>query len=494
MIQNELSNTFLISLEEKRCIKMGQIKTVLVEINYNGEMTLLEFKKSITNENEYSTEQGIILRASILGDESLCSTAERIDDNVILLDSSEFIEHIFVDNYNEIVNQLIEDKNSGVESTDEDYIISDPNITIPYDPNSIRVTQGRFSLREIFEMINGTDDDESILDLSPDFQRNYVWDNTRKSRLIESILLKIPLPVFYLARNIEGKYQVVDGVQRLSVINEYFSNGFKLRNLEYLEEECDQKFFQRENKPSLHPKFVRHLRSYQIDCNIIEPDTPFRVKSDIFKRLNTGGRSLNNQEIRNSVLRKESRDFVRKLASSEGFKIATNNSVKAKRMMDQELIIRYIGFYLIYKDKIIPTKLHYNGKMDEFLDNVVEILNNEYKTFPFNQIEKDFMLAMKNANILFGGYAFRKVELDYYIQAKNMINKSLFTAFSVLLSDYEQNVVESKGKVIKDFANWLLKESYLFESITYGTNDRARIDTTFLLIEKFLQTTLGVKK
>lgn len=473
---------------------MGYIKTVSVEVNSNAEMTVLEFKKSLTEENEYSTEQGIILKANISGTESLCTTAERIDNNLLLIDYSDIIEQLFVENYNEILNKLVEDKKSGVESTDEVYINSDPNITIPYDPNSIRVTQGRFSLREIFEMINGTEYEESILDLSPDFQRNYVWDNTRKSRLIESILLKIPLPVFYLARNNEGKYQVVDGVQRLSVINEYFSNGFKLRNLEYLKEECDQKLFLKENKPSLHPKFVRHLRSYQIDCNIIEPDTPYPVKSDIFKRLNTGGRSLNNQEIRNSILRKESRDFVRKLANSEAFKSATNNSVRAKRMMDQELIIRYIGFYLIYKDKFksISSQLHYNGKMDEFLDSVVEILNNEYKTFPFSKIEKDFIIAMKNAYTLFGEYAFRKVELDYNIRAKNMINKSLFTAFSVLLSNFDQDIVESKDKLIKEFAYWLDRETYLFESITYGTNDRARIDTTFLLIEKFLKTTLGV--
>lgn len=224
---------------------MRQIKNVVVEVNHNEEMNLLDFKKTLSKENEYGTEDGIILKANISGNNSLCSSAHRIDNSLMLEELTEDIEQLFVDNYNDIMNQVIENKKNGLESTDEDYVNSDPNITIPYDPNSIRVTQGRFSLREIFEMINGTDYDESILDLSPDFQRNFVWDNTRKSRLIESILLKIPLPVFYLARNNEGKYQVVDGVQRLSVINDFFSNGFKLRNLEYLNEDCEQKFFQK---------------------------------------------------------------------------------------------------------------------------------------------------------------------------------------------------------------------------------------------------------
>ncbi|PKU52577.1 hypothetical protein CRI88_09690 [Lysinibacillus fusiformis] len=464
---------------------------VEVEVNINGELTLLKFKRS-ERENEFYTEEGVILNTKISGNQSLCIGAKRIDNNDYLNEMSDVIEQMFVEIYNQIMNKNIEDLKSGVENTEGDYLSSDPNITIPYDPNSIRVTQGRFSLREIDEMINGTEDEESILDLSPDFQRNYVWDNTRKSRLIESILLRIPLPVFYLARDNEGKYQVVDGVQRLSVINEFFSNGFKLRNLEYLKEDCDQRYFLKKNKLSLHPKFVRHLRSYQIDCNIIEPETPFRVKSDIFKRLNTGGRSLNNQEIRNSILKKKSRDFVRKLAESEDFKIGTNYSIRPTRMMDQELIIRFIGFYLVYKNQTI--KLIYNGKMNEFLDNVVEILNSEYKSFPFNKIECDFQLAMKNAYTMFGDYAFRKVSINYKTESRNMINKSLFTAFSVLLSNYDTKMVEEKGNVILKFAKWLEKEEYLFDSITNGTNDRARIDTTFLLIEKFLDSIYGSKK
>ncbi|MBZ3765975.1 GmrSD restriction endonuclease domain-containing protein [Bacillus cereus] len=468
---------------------MGFINNVRIEITLDGEIEVLNFFRENSSDSEYFTQSGLTLMA-ITNNEAYCYDAKRIDNRDYLHEYTEMIIQLFIHQYNESVKLMIENLESGIESTQED-MGNDPNITIPYDPNSIRVTQGRFSLREIFEMINGTEYDESILDLSPDFQRNYVWDNTRKSRLIESILLKIPLPVFYLARNKEGKYQVVDGVQRLSVINEFFSNGFKLRNLEYLKEECDQKYFQKGNSSSLHPKFVRHLRSYQIDCNIIEPDTPNRVKSDIFKRLNTGGRSLNSQEIRNSILRKESRDFVRDLANSDEFKLATNKSIKPKRMMDQELVIRFIGFYFVYKRPSWFPELHYNGIMDEFLDNVVEILNNEFKVIPFNIIKADFMLAMRNAFILFEDYAFRKVKIDYNKHSRNMINKSLFTAFSVLLSNYDSVIVKKKGEVIKDFAKWLQKKEYLFESITYGTNDRSRIDTTFMLVEEFLAGVIG---
>jgi len=463
------------------------ISNIKVEIAWNGEMEILNFK--LLENTVFTTEQGLQIKA-VINENGYCFDAKRIDKSNYLSKYNDLIIQLFVDQYNISMDKKMEDSVSGIESTQE-HTLDDPNIIIPYDPNSIRVTQGRFSLKEIFEMIIGTQDDEQILDLSPDFQRNYVWENTRKSRLIESILLKIPLPVFYLARDIEGKYQVVDGVQRFSVIKEFFSNGFKLKNLEYLKEDCENKYFQKSTAASLHPKFVRHLRSYQIDCNIIEPDTPHKVKLDIFKRLNTGGRSLNNQEIRNSILKKEPRDFVRKLATSDVFKLATNNSIKPNRMMDQELIIRFIGFYFLYKQSNWFPQLFYNGIMDEFLDNVVEILNSHYKNIPLDIIQNDFNLSMNNAWKMFGIYAFRKVEENYKKVSRNMINKSLFTAFSVLLSNYNQSLIKKRGNVLKDFVDWLQTDEYLFGSITYGTNDKARIDTTFLRIEEFLKATYG---
>ncbi|MDQ2087759.1 DUF262 domain-containing protein [Herbivorax sp. ANBcel31] len=470
---------------------MQSIKKVRFEIEINEDMVLLEFKENDESQNSFITKEGINIQAKIQND-THCYEAKRVDNKDFLKEYTGKLVDLFINNYNQNTKQMIDDLEDGVETTSEDEN-TEANIIVPYDPNSIRVTQARFSLREIYEMIVGSEFDEPILDLSPDFQRNYVWDSTRKSRLIESILLKIPLPVFYLARDNEGKYQVVDGVQRLSVIKEYFSNSFKLRNLEYLKEDCDNKYFQKSPSTSLHPKFVRQLKAYQIDCNIIEPDTPHKVKLDIFKRLNTGGKSLNAQEIRNSILRKNSRDFIRQLSKSEEFKKATSNSISPKRMMDQELILRYIGFYLIYKKQDLFTDLNYNSLMDEFLDNVVEVLNSEYKKFPFETIKKDFHIAMENAYIMFGDYAFRKVDVDFSDEAKNKINKSLFTAFSVLISRYDTSVIKERGNITKEFAERLDRDKYLYNSITYATSDKTRVDTTFLRIDEFLESIYGGK-
>ena len=146
------------------------------------------------------------------------------------------IEQAFIQAYRERISWQMDDLESGLEI--EENIVTEPEIKVPYNPKSIRVVPARYSLKDIVDMINGYEDEEPTLELSPEFQRGLVWDNVRKSRLIESILLGIPLPVFYLARDREGRLQVVDRMQRLSAINSFFQNRFRLTHLEYLEEEC----------------------------------------------------------------------------------------------------------------------------------------------------------------------------------------------------------------------------------------------------------------
>ncbi|CEI72719.1 DUF262 domain-containing protein [Romboutsia hominis] len=470
---------------------MNTIKNIVIEVNIDGDIELFEFKY-IKSDKMYSSKNTIKLQIT-LDEYKRCDTVKRKDESTLFISYTQTIEELFKEKYNATVDKLNEEMADGVEFTESEIERND-EIIVPYDPNLIRVSQARFSLKEIFDMLVGDEyDEEPILDLSPDFQRRYVWDNTRKSRLIESILLKIPLPVFYLSRDYDGKYQVVDGVQRLSVIKEFFSNGFKLKNLEYLTDECENRYFHNKKSESLHPRFVRTLRSYQIDCNVIEPETPHKVKLDIFKRLNTGGKNLNNQEIRNSILKPSPRDFIRKLANSKEFILATNNSISTTRMMDQEMIVRYIGFYFIYKRQDLFPNLKYNGKMNEFLDLTIELLNENFKYIPFDEIENNFYKAMINARNIFNEYAFRKVENRYLYKDKNKINKSLFTIFSILLSDYEVKDIKSKGIILDQFAEFLQDDKYIYESITYLSAEKTSIDTTYLRLKFFLNEIYGGK-
>lgn len=392
--------------------------------------------------------------------------------------------------YGELLKSWQEDYEGGFEQVEEE---EEPVIKVPYDPKLITVAPGRFSLKEIVGMIDGEEDEEPVLDLAPDFQRDYVWDNVRKSRLIESILLNIPLPVFYFARDKEGRLQVVDGVQRLTTIYKYFHNEFRLTKLEYLKEECEGRYFKNREvaeEKNLRPKLVRALRQYQIDCNIIEPSTPENVKLDIFKRLNTGGKELNKQEIRHAFMKKEVRTFVRRMSRKEEFLQATDHSINDKRMMAQELVMRYIGFYCLYRDNFLQVV--YSTKMDEFIDELAVKLN-QCKKIPYADIEACFTKAMKHAYLMFGRKAFRKIEIDengLVTKWKNPINKSLFIAFSILLSSYNTTQIRKKGNICQEFAEYLHQDKDFFDSISHNTNYQLR-ETAIGKVQEFLDRIYG---
>jgi hypothetical protein len=403
---------------------------------------------------------------------------------------SEKILNLFQDKYEEALNEINETRESGLEYVEEtEDNIDDVEISVPYNPESITVAPAKFSLREIINMVDGEEGEEPVLDLSPEFQRDYVWDNVRKSRLIESILLNIPLPMFYLSRDKQGRLQVVDGLQRLTTIYKFFKNRFKLTNLEYLTEECEGKYFKNPRLPedkSLRPKLVRALRQYQIDCNIIEPNTPENVKLDIFKRLNTGGKELNKQEVRHAFMKKGVRDFLKELVKTDEFRTATDNGVNDKRMMAQELVLRYIGFYCLYINNFMNLK--YDYKMDVFLDNIAIELN-QCKNIPYAEIKDEFKSAMNKAIIMFGKYAFRKIDLQKKGQKSKKtypINKSLFVAFSIVLKQYPIDLIEKKGNITIEFAKFLKEDSDFMYCISHNTNYQLR-DKTMGKVYDFLE-------
>lgn len=289
----------------------------------------------------------------------------RVSKGRNIVDSEHELRHRFEERLFEENMKTTIDQRDGF----DDAVESEGNSTEtfnPYDPKLIRVDTKTFSIGQIYTMINDGD-----IDLSPDFQRGFVWtDITRKSRLIESLLLRIPLPVFYFAQDEEGLFQVVDGVQRLTVIKSFLNNEFKLKNLEYLSE-CEGQWYKNKalsKELSLSGMFSRRIEQTQLYINVIDPQTPGKVKYDIFKRINTGGKALNNQEIRNCLANRRTREFLHSLSRSDEFIKATRGSVSPVRMADEELILRFIAFYLI--DTGLSDSQEYKGGMDELLDEI----------------------------------------------------------------------------------------------------------------------------
>ncbi|EIV90618.1 hypothetical protein FraQA3DRAFT_0014 [Frankia sp. QA3] len=346
----------------------------------------------------------------------------------------------------------------------------------PWKPESIRVATKTFSLRNMLDAI-----DEGSLDLAPDFQRLQVWKPVQKARLIESVLLQIPLPAFYFAEDRDGTLRVVDGVQRLTTVHDFVrggadgSGGFPLEGLEYIDDVTGKRF---EELPAL---WQRRLNNTQIVANVIDPSTPRPVMYDIFKRINTGGTPLNAQEIRHCMSQKRSRDFLRDLTTVPEFAIATAGAMdRQRRMIDREVALRFCAFSLMGEQGYEPP-------MDLFLSRATELLDDprEVSDTQLREIEQIFIVGLRNSIDIFGEYAFRKWPEGE--ERRNPFNRALFESWTVELARVGRIESASVTRGIRTRARHLMKDdpAYL-AAVTASTGDRMRVRNRFELTREVI--------
>ena len=338
-----------------------------------------------------------------------------------------------------------------------------------YKADEIYVENKPFSISTIMELIN--DDD---LEISPSFQRRFVWDKTRQSKLIESILLGLPLPSIYLSQYSDGKLTIVDGLQRITTIKRFMENKLILCNMEYFKE-CNGKTYSqlKEVLPLLQ---YRRIRQTQIMSFVIDYRSPTALKFDLFRRLNTGGKTLNEQEIRNCLSRPHVQKLLIEMIETNEFALATCRSLKDIRMAAQESALRFMYFYDRYS---VDTPVgDYDGLMSSALDTYVEYLNG--KSVGELDIYKDlFRRSLQMSYDLFGEQAFRKIDLSS--TKKYALNKSLMLAITVLLARHYDKYKEkvSQGMtLITELANLLVTDQKLTKMITTSTTHKASIQYT----------------
>jgi hypothetical protein len=336
----------------------------------------------------------------------------------------------------------------------------------PYVAESIRIDTKPFNISLVYEMI-----EEGDINLSPDFQRKFVWtDVGAQSRLIESIMLRIPLPNFYMAQDHSGVLQVIDGLQRLTVIRHFLNNQFRLKNLKYLREEEGKFFRDRDPSQAIDQRYRKRIMQTQIMVNIIDPQTPMDVKFDIFKRINQGGRSLNAQEIRNCMSSPGTRNLIQSLSVSAEFLKATGDSVGSGRMQDQELVLRFLAFRLAHYTGSLDD---YNGNLSRLLDHAIDVFN-DASDILLERLRIDFLTAMDNAYHLFDEYAFRKCLPEHLDPSsmRRLINSAMFTAWSLALAEYPKADVKKipRGLFAYYMANELSDNKKLWDAVSSNTN------------------------
>lgn len=322
------------------------------------------------------------------------------------------------------------------------------------------------------------------INLQPDFQRRGgLWTEEQQSQLIESLMLKIPLPAFYFDASEEGRWVVIDGLQRLTAFKNYLIgeniDGVKVKRkfkgLQYLTEFKDLTF------DDLPRQYIRRIKEAPIIAYTLEKGTPDEVVFNIFQRINTGGLQLEDQEIRQALYPGKGTDLTAKLAESPEFLEATQYSVKPDRMLDREYVTRFFAF------TELDYKTEYKGNIDNFLIKGLKRVNT-YNDLELDRIELNFKRIMRYANSIFGKYAFRKYNMDW---RRGPINKALFELWAICfyhLSDKTLNViVERKQEFLEAFQK-LLQDSEFVSALKAGDpySFERRVSMTQKLIEEFL--------
>lgn len=346
-----------------------------------------------------------------------------------------------------------------------------------YDPEKINIVTREPTIEQLLRRI-----DEKALDLAPDFQRQAdIWKDDVKSRLIESILIRIPLPAFYIdaANHIDDKWLVVDGLQRLSALKQFIlDRTLKLTGLEYLTELENKTYIE------LERRYQRRIEETQVTVYVIEKGTPTEVKYNIFKRINTGGTPLKPQELRHALNPVKATRFLAKLAASPEFKQVVNLSEsKIKRMEDREFVLGFLAFTLTSYQE------YQDGNRDTFLSESLSKLNNLSEE-ELNKVENLFIKTMLVCFEIFGDTAFRK--LSQNTTRKYPLNKALFEAWSVNLSQLNdeqiRKIIEDKQKLINKFIDYSDNDKYFLESISQAAT---RVNDRFNNINKIIQEVLS---
>lgn len=325
--------------------------------------------------------------------------------------------------------------------------------------------------------------DRNVIKLNPEYQRKHRWSEEASSRLIESLILNIPIPFIYLSQDVDvdveledgvARYSVIDGQQRLTAIHGFFKNTYALTNLDVLGNLNGCKYNQ------LPPFLNRRLEERSIRCLRIDSTLDQQVKYDIFERLNSGSVKLEPQELRNATCRGPFKDLIKVLSKNSIFTALANLDPDGKRvekMEDEELVLRY--FALTYND----SYLDYKGGFKKFLTNSMSQLNN-LDTKIIDDLGREFLEVMKliKRNNHTDPFAKFKVEDDCKLKRMSKFNAAVFDA---VVAVYKKSYLTGVRIRIQDIQN-LFKNPQFFEACQGSVNDVSKTQLRINLAKELI--------
>ena len=419
---------------------------------------------------------------------------------------------LYYDLDDELKEQASECRESGLEN-EIDPEANELDIN-PFNPEDISIVTNQMAMDGLVRRFL-----QGSIVLNPDFQRNEVWDMKKRSQLIESLMLKIPLPMFYVQSDEDGILTVVDGLQRLSTIRDFVLGedylnlkkddgtrreelrgmGFKLKGLEFWSDYEGKQFYQ------LPPKLQNRILEAQVQVTVIHPTTPEVVRRNIFKRINTGGIQLNSQEIRNAIYAGPATNLLNELSNIDSFNKVMGNSVNRLRMQDKELILRFLSFLIrdykeytrtVTADMWLGDTMIILNAMQDLSQIDYRRLSNwrskepiKVRTMTKDRILQYFDKAMKRNYEIFGEHAFRK---SFAGQTKSPINRSLFETWAFIMGRYTDEefvrLCENRRAFMQEYARVLNNPDFELAISRHAMNHpdlRRRFQTLIDLTDKY---------
>lgn len=331
----------------------------------------------------------------------------------------------------------------------------------PLDDVMVRIENRTFS--EFVQKIS-----KGTFVMNPDIQRNFVWTIDKQSKLIESVIMRIPLPVFYLAEDDQGRNIVVDGLQRLSTLLRFMHGDLKLHLPDRVE--LDGKIFS-----ELPPRIQNRIDDCDLTFFVIDFRMPERARLDIFERVNSGV-PLTRQQMRNSLYMGSATKFLKNESETDLFLEATGGGLSTQSMRDREFVNRFCAF------RILGHKA-YRGDMDRFLADCLQEMNN-MKASDLATLSRKFRTSLAINMELFNKNPFRK-------SLNSVLNASLWDVMSTGFSYYFPSAIRAhKSDLVKRIHD-LISDDEFKAAITDDTNQTKQVKKRFDLAYLALEDVLG---
>lgn len=379
--------------------------------------------------------------------------------------------------------------------------ISNRELEDLYDSGEQRILQERsdFLLPQIIDFV----DTKKWLNLRPEYQRRLVWDNVKKSRLIESLLMNVPVPPIFLYEEDLSRYEVMDGQQRLNSIVEFYSNRLKLSGLEQWDGLNGRTY------ADLPPRLQKGLDRRRISATVLMAESPLAkekvrvLRRVVFERLNTGGQSLNPQELRNCLYAGGFNDLIVELARNRLFNQLWNipayednfigksisqelseNSL-FKRMGDCEIILRFFAFL---------DNSHIKGSLRSILDKCMERHLEGWTDDKYDSYKSQFESRLELAYQIFGKKAFeivskRKSKTPGITELSDKHSQPLFDAVMVSLDrlyEYRQALIDNKKLIATELRDKLENDADFYALIVGRANTAAAIKDRIASVQQLL--------